>query len=96
MKWKVDEPDDEDDQDAEDAEDGEEEDDSSNHATVVADPAETTKPQGEREALEKDEIKRDEPGEDEGEGGGHDRDERKRKRKPTTCLPTANQRSNES
>ena len=41
-------------------------------------------------------TKRDEPGEDEGEGDGDDRDERKRKRKPTTCLPTANQRSNES
>ena len=41
-------------------------------------------------------TKRDEPGEDEGEGGGDDRDERKRKRKPTTCLPTANHRSNES
>ena len=90
----MDEQDDEDEQDAEAAEDGEEEDDGSNHATVVADPAETTKHQREREALENDET--NEPGEDEGEGGGDDRDERKRKRKPTTCLPTANQRSNES
>ena len=48
----MDEQDDEDDQDAEAAEDGEEEDDGSNHATVVADPAETTKHQREREALE--------------------------------------------
>ena len=94
MKWKVDEPDDEDDQDAEDAEDGEEEDDSSNHATVVADPAETTNPRENEKPSRR--TKRDEPGEDEGEGGGDDRDERKRKRKPTTCLPTANQRSNES
>ena len=41
-----DDHDDQDDQDAEDAEDTEEEDDDSSHATVVADPAETTKPQG--------------------------------------------------
>jgi len=81
---KVDEQDDEDDQDAEAAEDGEEEDDRSNHATVVANPAETTKHQREREALENDET--NEPGEDEGEGGGDDRDERKKKRKPNTCT----------
>ena len=57
----VEEQDDQDDHDAEAAGDGEEEDDVSTHATAVADPAETTKPQEEREALEKD----DEPGEDE-------------------------------
>ena len=45
--------DDQDDQEAEDAEDAKEEDDGSTHATVVANPAETTKPQGEREALER-------------------------------------------
>ena len=79
--------DDHDDQDAEDCEDGEEEDDGISHATVVADPAETTKPQGEREVLE-----RDDPGEDEGEDEGEDRDERKKKMKPNTCLPQVNQR----
>ena len=81
--------DDQDDQEAQYSEDAEEEGDASTHATFVADPAETTNPQGEREDLGKDES--DEPGEDEGEDGGDKRDEKTKKRKPNTCLPQANQ-----
>ena len=87
--------DDHDDQDAEDCEDGEEEDDGSSHATVVADPAETTKPQGEREVLEKDETRRPRRRRRRGRRRGPRREEEENEAEclPATCESEMNRRS---
>ena len=69
------------------------------HATFVADPTETTKPQLQENEKPSRRTNPDNPGKDEGEDeglgkrGGDDPDEKKKRRTPNTYLPQANQRS---
>ena len=74
-----------------DEEEEEDKGDGSTHATFVADPTETAKPQ--LQENEKPYKPGKDEGEDEGERGGDDPDEKKKRRTPNTYLPQENQRS---
>ena len=76
-----------------DEEEEEDKGDGSTHATFVADPTETAKPQLQENEKPSGRTKPDNPGKGEGERGGDDPDEKKKRRTPNTYLPQANQRS---